>query len=347
MEINMNAGAQSSSYLAALNKEKPAERPIWIMRQAGRYLPEYLAVRAKHSFVEVCKTPELACEVTLQPIQRFGFSAAILFNDILVPLESMGVAFSFPDGGPKLAKAIRTEEDIRNLHVSDSRESLSFVAEAVRMISGELGDTPLIGFAGAPFTLAAYLIEGGGSKEFIHLKGMLYSRPDLLQELLDKLADQVADYLGMQIEAGVKAVQLFDTWAGILTPEDYEKLVLPGIVRIFEQLKSKGVPRVLFMKGGAPYMDKLAKSGADAVGLDWTQEIKPALKQLPSLPVQGNLDPLVLFGSHDEIRRRALAICRAGDEAPGHVFNLGHGILPKTPIDAVEVLVETVKGYRS
>ena len=197
-----------SPYLAALRGEKPARRPIWIMRQAGRYLPEYMAVRAQHSFVEVCKTPELACEVTLQPIRRFGFDAAILFSDILVPLEGMGAPFTFGDGGPKMVTAIRDEAAVKALRVVDSREHTAYVADAVRMIKGELGDkTPLIGFAGAPLTLASYMIEGGGSKDFRHLKTMLYARPDLLRALLDKLADQVLDYLKMQVEAGVDAVQ--------------------------------------------------------------------------------------------------------------------------------------------
>ncbi len=335
-----------SPYLAALRGEKPSRRPIWIMRQAGRYLPEYRALRQKHSFVEVCRTPELACEVTLQPIRRFGFDAAILFSDILVPLAPMGVPFSFEGGtGPKMERAIRSDDDVAGLKVVDSEQELSYVGDAVRMLKGELGATPLIGFAGAPFTLAAYLVEGGGSKDFREIKTMLYARPDLLAALLDKLADQVADYLKMQIAAGADAVQLFDTWAGILTPEDYGKFVLPGLKRIFAALEGLGAPRVLFMKGGAPYLDMMAAAGSDAIGLDWTMPIADSLPRTAGKPVQGNLDPLTLFGSTDEIRRRALAICRAGDRAPGHVFNLGHGILPPTPIAAVETLVETVQNY--
>jgi uroporphyrinogen decarboxylase len=318
------------------------------MRQAGRYLPEYLAVRERTSFVDLCKTPELACEVTLQPIRRFGFDAAILFSDILVPLEPMGAAFSFDNGGgPRLEKPFREEADILSLKQVESREELQFVAEAIRLLVQELGETPLIGFAGAPFTLATYLVEGGASKNFEHIKKLLYGNTRLLSVLLDKLADQVADFLEMQVEAGVKAVQLFDTWAGILAPGDYARYVLPGLQKIFARLERTGVPRVLFMKGGTPYLNHMALSGADAVGLDWTLEIGSALPRLPGLSVQGNLDPLVLMGPHDEIRRRALEICQAGDDAPGHVFNLGHGILPPTPIEAVEVLVETVKNYRA
>jgi uroporphyrinogen decarboxylase len=337
----------TSPYMAAVRGEKPKRRPIWIMRQAGRYLPEYLAVREKHPFVEVCNTPELACEVTLQPIRRFGFDAAILFSDILVPLAPMGAPFYFGDGSPRLEKPLRDEKEIGALRTVDSRDELAFVGQAIRLITKELGDTPLIGFAGAPFTLAAYLVEGGGSQNYLNLKTMLYKRPDLLSDLLDKLADQVADYLCMQIDAGVKAVQLFDTWAGILTPADYEQYVLPGYQKIFERIGPTGVPKIFFMKNGAPYLELMTRSGADVIGLDWTNDLAASLPRIGGRPVQGNLDPTVLFGTHEEIRRRALAICKAGDAAPGHVFNLGHGILPSTPIEAVEVLVETVKGYKT
>lgn len=335
-----------SPYLAALRGERHERRPIWIMRQAGRYLPEYREVRAKTSFIGLCKTPELACEVTLQPIRRFGFDAAILFSDILVPLEPMGAPFSFGDGGPKMEKEIRDESQIRALRVVDSREHLSYVGDAIRLIKGELGDrTPLIGFAGAPLTLASYMIEGGGSKDFRHLKTMLYARPELLRELLDKLADQILDYMLMQVDAGVDALQLFDTWGGILHPQDYAETVLPGIVKIMDGLKDAGVPRVYFLKGSAPFLDHVKTVDADAFGLDWTLDLADAAAAL-GRPVQGNLDPLCLFGSKEEIRRRALEICRRGDAAAGHVFNLGHGILPPTPIENVETLVETVQGYR-
>ncbi|HPF34907.1 MAG TPA: uroporphyrinogen decarboxylase [Candidatus Krumholzibacteria bacterium] len=333
-------------YLAALKGERPERRPIWIMRQAGRYLPEYREVRAKTSFIGLCKTPELACEVTLQPIRRFGFDAAILFSDILVPLEPMGAPFRFDDGGPQMEKEIRTEEQVKALRVVDSREHLGYVADAVRMIKGELGGkTPLIGFAGAPLTLASYMIEGGGSKDFLHLKSMLYARPDLLRALLDKLADQILDYMLMQVEAGADALQLFDTWGGILHPQDYTEMVLPGIRKIMTGLKDAGVPRVYFLKGSAPFLQHVKTVDADAFGLDWTMDLADAAATLGK-PVQGNLDPIALFGTKEEIRRRALEICRRGDTAAGHVFNLGHGILPPTPIENVETLVETVQGYR-
>jgi len=338
---------QHLPYLSALRCEPHERTPIWIMRQAGRYLPEYRAVREKTSFIGLCKTPELACEVTLQPIRRFGFDAAILFSDILVPLEPMGAPFSFDDHGPRMHHTVRAAADVDALRVVDSREHTGYVAEAVRMIKRELGDrTPLIGFAGAPFTLAAYMIEGGGSKDYRHLKAMLYSDPALLSRLLDKLADQITDYLLMQVEAGVDAVQIFDTWGGILHPQDYERVIMPGLRRILAGLKDAGVPRVYFLKGSAPYLDHVRTLDAEAFGVDWTLDLAVAARAYPGKAVQGNLDPLCLFGSHEEIRRRALEICRAGRDAAGHVFNLGHGILPEAPLDAVETLVATVQAYR-
>ena len=338
---------KESIFLKNLRGEPTDRTPIWIMRQAGRYLPEYMAVRKKLSFNELCRTPEAACEVTMQPIRRFGFDAAILFSDILVPLEPMGAPFQFGDGGPKLQRPIRSEEDIRNLQVTEAREGTGYVAEAIKLIKGELGDkTPLIGFAGSPFTLATYLIEGGGSKNYENLKTMLYSRPELLDELMDKLTDQIIDYLAMQVEAGVDAVQLFDTWGGILHPQDYEKVILPRVKRIVDSLAASGVPRIYFLKGNAPFLDLVKTLDVEALGMDWTMDLTDGIKKLPNFSLQGNLDPLVLYGDKNQIQDRALEICRKGTEALGHVFNLGHGILPQAPISAVETLVETVQGFR-
>jgi uroporphyrinogen decarboxylase len=336
----------SSPYLAALRGEQSDRIPIWMMRQAGRYLPEYRALREKHAFIEMCETPELACEVTLQPIRRFGFDAAILFCDILIPLTPMGAPFAFDKGGPKMAQPLRSEADIDQLTVVESEAHLGFVGDAIRMIKGELGDTPLIGFAGAPFTLATYLIEGGSSKDFKEIKSLLYSRPELVARLLDLLADQTADYLLMQARAGVDAIQLFDTWGGILTPADYQRFILPGIQKIFARLEGCGVPRILFMKGGVPFISHMVRSGADAYGVDWSIDLASFAEKAPGVPLQGNLDPLVLFGSQEEIRHRAEAVCRFGEAATGHVFNLGHGILPQTPIESVETLVQVVQSYR-
>jgi uroporphyrinogen decarboxylase len=338
---------KNSIFLKNLRGEPCDRTPIWIMRQAGRYLPEYMAVREKYTFNELCRTPEAACEVTLQPIRRFGFDAAIMFSDILTPLEAMGAAFDFSHGGPKLERPVRSEQEIRALRTYDAREGTSFVGEAIKLMKQGLGDkTPLIGFAGSPFTLASYLIEGGGSKDYVNLKTMLYTRPELLQELMDKLGEQTLDYLKMQVESGVDAVQLFDTWGGILHPADYVKHVLPVVRRIMDGLKDSGVPRIYFLKGSAPYNHLIKDLDVEAFGVDWTQDLSLAIDQMGGKAVQGNLDPLCLFGSTSELRRRALEICEKGAKASGHVFNLGHGILPQAPISAVETLVETVQGFR-
>ena len=336
-----------SIFLKNLRGEPCDRTPIWVMRQAGRYLPEYQEVRSKLSFNELCRTPEAACEVTMQPIRRFGFDAAIMFSDILTPLEPMGAAFDFSQGGPKLQKPIRSEDEIEALHTYEPREGTDFVAAAIKLMKEGLGDTtPLIGFAGSPFTLATYLIDGGGSKDFHHLKTMLYSRPELLDTLMTRLTDQTLAYLKMQVEAGVDAVQLFDTWGGILHPADYARVVLPCVKRIMDGLKDSGVPRIYFLKGSAPYLDLVTTLDVEALGMDWTMDMTKSLPLMKGYAVQGNLDPQALFGTHDEIRRRALEICEEGKAAPGHVFNLGHGITPPTPIDAVEVLVQTVQGFR-
>jgi uroporphyrinogen decarboxylase len=338
---------KNSIFLKNLRGEPCDRTPIWVMRQAGRYLPEYQEVRKKYTFNELCRTPEAACEVTLQPIRRFGFDAAIMFSDILTPLEPMGAAFDFSQGGPKLEKPVRREDEIDALHTYEAREGTDFVAAAIKLMKEGLGDkTPLIGFAGSPFTLATYLVEGGGSKDFANLKAMLYSRPELLRKLMDKLTDQTIAYLQMQVEAGVDAVQLFDTWGGILHPADYAEVVLPCVKRIMDSLKDSGVPRIYFLKGSAPYLDLVTTLDVEALGMDWTMDMAKSLPLMEGYAVQGNLDPQALFGTEAEITRRALDICEAGKRARGHVFNLGHGITPPTPISAVETLVATVQGFR-
>ncbi len=339
--------ARDSIFLKNLRGEPTTRAPIWVMRQAGRYLPEYQQVRRQYSFDQLCRTPEAACEVTLQPIRRFGFDAAIMFSDILTPLAPMGAPFRFGDGGPKLERPIRHEGDIRALRTYPAQEGTGFVAQAIGLMKKELGGkTPLIGFAGSPFTLATYLIEGGGSRNYENLKTMLYSRPALLDELMTKLTDQTIAYLNLQVDAGVDAVQVFDTWGGILHPQDYARVILPCVQRIMGSLAGRGVPRIYFLKGNAPYLDLIRQIDCEAMGVDWTLDLGDAAAALPNHALQGNLDPLVLYGDHAQIRRRALDICRQGAAARGHVFNLGHGILPRTPVDAVHVLVETVQGFR-
>jgi uroporphyrinogen decarboxylase len=331
--------------LTALRGEHPARRPLWIMRQAGRYLPEYRAVRERASFHELCTTPELACEVTLQPLRRFDLDAMIIFSDILTPLGPMGAEFDFTHGAPKLAAPLRDERDFARLQVVDPDEHLRFVADAIAMVTSERPQTPLLGFAGAPLTLAAYLVEGGGSSDFRNFKTLLYSRPELAEELLGTLADQVARHLAMQVRAGCAAVQVFDSWAAILHPADYRRFALPPIQRIMRELAPLGVPRILFSKGGAGNLPTLLEAGADALSLDWTCDLAAVAAQAPGMPLQGNLDPVVLFGSPEELERRAKAVCRAGDHAAGHVFNLGHGILPQTDPDMVARLVDLVHAH--
>jgi len=316
------------------------------MRQAGRYLPEYRAVRERVSFHDLCTTPELASEVTLQPLRRFDLDAGIIFSDILTPLGPMGAAFDFSDGSPRLAAPLRDEQDLHRLRLVDPREELGFVAEAIRIVCRERPDIPLIGFAGAPLTLAAYLVEGGGSQEFRHFKTLLYSRPELAAALMELLAKQVARHLAMQGAAGCAAVQVFDSWAAILHPGDYRRFALPGLRHIMDRLAPLGGPRILFSKGGEGNLPTLLETGADCLSLDWTCDLGAVAAQAPGKVMQGNLDPVVLFGSEAEIVRRARAVCRAGDRAAGHVFNLGHGILPETSPDAVARLVEVVHAHR-
>lgn len=344
MTTNPLAG---SPFLAALRGQPAARRPLWIMRQAGRYLPEYRAVRERVTFHQLCTTPELACEVTLQPLARYDLDAGIIFSDILTPLEPMGAPFDFSQGSPRLAAPLRDEAALKSLRVVEPREELAFVAEAIRLVRAARPEIPLIGFAGAPLTLAAYLVDGGGSHDFRHFKALLYSRSDLADALLGVLADQVARHLAMQVEAGCAAVQVFDSWASILHPADYRRFALPPLQRIMQALAPLGVPRILFSKGGITNLAALREAGADALSLDWTADLVTAAAAAADHTLQGNLDPVVLFGSEAEIVRRAQAVCRAGDRARGHVFNLGHGILPETPPEAVALLVETVHAHRA
>jgi len=342
----MSAPAPSSPLLAALRGQRPSRRPLWIMRQAGRYLPEYRSVRERASFHELCTTPELACEVTLQPLRRFDLDAMIIFSDILTPLGPMGAEFDFTHGAPKLAAPLRDERDFERLTVVDPEQSLAFVAEAIRLVCQERPQTPLLGFAGAPLTLAAYLVEGGGSADFRHFKTLLYSRPELAERLLARLADQVSRHLAMQVRAGCAAVQVFDSWASILHPVDYRRFALPPLQTIMRSLADLGVPRILFSKGGAGNLPVLLEAGADALSLDWTCDLGEVAARAPDLVLQGNLDPVVLFGSADELARRARAVLRAGDRARAHVFNLGHGILPQTDPDMVARLVDIVHAHQ-
>jgi uroporphyrinogen decarboxylase len=313
------------------------------MRQAGRYLAEYREIRKKHGLLEICRTPELAVEVTLQPVRRFGFDAAILFSDLLVPLEPLGVPFSFAQGeGPRIEAPLSSRSDVERLREVEPKESLAFTLEAIGILRREL-DVPLIGFAGAPFTLASYAIEGGPSKSFEKTKALMYEDPDTWHLLLSKLASVVRAYLTAQIEAGVSAVQLFDSWVGALAPEDYRKLVLPHSRAILEPLAKLGVPRIHFGTGSAGILREMREAGGDVIGVDWRIDLDRAWDEVgEEVAVQGNLDPLALLAPRDVLLDRVDVVLRQAAGRSGHLFNLGHGILPGTPVENVQLLVEHV-----
>jgi len=333
-------------YINSINKEPVDRTPIWIMRQAGRYLPEYNKVRQKHDFLTVCKTPELATEVTLQPIRRFGFDAAILFSDILVIPEALGQKLEFLENhGPKLSPQVLQDKDVENLKIEDIEIKLSYVGNAVKMITSELsGQTPLIGFSGSPFTLATYMIEGKPTRNFKFIKKMLYSDPQRLSSLLDLLTETVSRYLIMQIKAGVQAIQIFDTWGGILPVHLYEPFSAKYMKQIVRNLKGYNVPVTLFSKGGLELAKQLSDSNADMIGIDWMTDLSAAKDLLgKSYALQGNLDPTTLYGNQDIIQKEVEKILVVYGKESGHVFNLGHGILPDIPVDNVAFLVDTVR----
>jgi uroporphyrinogen decarboxylase len=331
-------------FLKACRREPTDCVPVWFMRQAGRYMEEYRKVRAGHSILEVCKTPELAAQVTLQPVDRFPLDAAIIFADILLPLEPMGIRLEFvADEGPVIHNPVRTRADVDALKAVDA-EPLRFVCEAIRLARRALeGRVPLIGFAGAPFTLASYLIEGSSSRHYIETKRMMYHAPDAWHRLMDKLARVVTDYLKAQIEAGAQAVQLFDSWVGCLAPEDYREYVLPHVKVIFEGLQGMGVPCIHFGTGTSTLLELMKEAGGSVIGVDWRVPMDEARRRLgPDVAVQGNLDPVVLFAPVHEIERRVERILRQAGPGPGFIFNLGHGILPNTPVENVQAAVDLV-----
>ncbi len=332
-------------FLRACRGEKVDRPPIWIMRQAGRYLPEYRAIRKEMDFVTLCKTPEKAAEVTIQPIDRLGVDAAILFSDILVPVEPMGFKISF-NPGPVLDHAVRTMQDVDNIRITEPEETVPYVYEAIRILRRELeGRVPLIGFAAAPFTLATYMVEGQGSKNFSKVKGLMFSEPDTAHALLEKITVATEKYLMGQIKAGAQAVQLFDSWAGLLSAEDFREFAMPYARRILDTLQDAGVPRIYFALNNAHLLEEIKDCGAEVVGMDWRMDLAEANRRLGGrYALQGNLDPTVLLsGSPDTIRERALKVVAAGRGLPGHIFNLGHGILPETPVEHAQALVQAVQ----
>ena len=331
-------------FLKACRREPVDATPVWFMRQAGRYMQEYQAVRARHSILEVCKTPDLAAQVTLQPIERFPLDAAIIFADILLPLEPMGIKLEFAEGeGPVIHNPVRDRAAVERLRVTDGEE-LEYVAQSIRQARKALaGRVPLIGFAGAPFTLASYAIEGGGSRNYIETKRIMYGEPEAWHRLMDKLARVVTGYLRRQIRAGAQAIQLFDSWVGCLSPSDYAEYVSPHVQLIFEGLKHEGVPLIHFGTGTATLLRLMRQAGGDVIGVDWRVNLDEAWTALGhDVAVQGNLDPVTLFAPLHEIERRVEEILRRAANRPGHIFNLGHGILPKTPVEHVAATVNMV-----
>jgi uroporphyrinogen decarboxylase len=336
---------QNDRLLRACRKEPVDRTPVWIMRQAGRYLPAYRALRQKVSFMELCKNPELAMQATLTPLPVLDVDAAILFSDILVPVEAMGMKVVFTEHkGPVLPEPIRQRSDLDRLRVPDPEETMGFVPAAIRLINRELGGRlPLLGFSGAPYTLATYMIEGETSKNFYGIKRLLFESPKLLHALLEKLTDTVTRYLNAQIDAGVHAVQLFDTWAGALAPAEYDAFALPYTRRVIAGLERRGAPVILYVNGGDSLLERMADSGADVVSLDWRIDMADARRRIGHrVALQGNLDPCALYAPPGAIREQVARILEGYGRADGHIFNLGHGILPDIPVEHAAAMVNAV-----
>ncbi len=341
---------KNDRFLRALLKEPVDYTPVWMMRQAGRYLPEYRATRGQAgSFMDLCKNADLACEVTLQPLQRYPLDAAILFSDILTIPDAMGLGLRFAAGeGPVFDRPVRTEADVNKLFVPDPEGELQYVMNAVRTIRRELkGSVPLIGFSGSPWTLATYMVEGSGTKDYAKVKGMMFSRPDLLHKLLDTVAQSVTSYLNAQIAAGAQAVQIFDTWGGVLTPRDYKAFSLRYMQQIIDGLQREAdgrkVPVILFTKGGGQWLEAMAATGCDALGLDWTINIDEARARVGDrVALQGNMDPSTLYATPERIRDEVATILKAYGTGSGHVFNLGHGIHQHVDPECARVFIEAV-----
>ncbi len=342
------ATLEDSLFLKACRMEKTSRTPLWIMRQAGRYLPEYRAIRSTVSFLTLCKRPDLAAEVTIQAQEVLGVDAAILFADILLISEPMGFQLDFAEsGGPVIGNPFRSSEDLKRLEEVDGHFDLSYVMQAVRLIRTNLKPhIPLIGFAGAPFTLASYLIEGGGSKDYFHTRSLMAGDFGVWDEFMKRIVAATTSYLNAQVAAGAQALQLFDSWAGILAPEEYQRFALPYVKLLISGLKP-GVPVIYFGTETAPFFPWLGQIGANVIGVDWRIDLDKAWKQLGNVAVQGNLDPQVLLTNPDNVRAKTLEILKKAGGKPGHIFNLGHGILPSTPMENVRAMIETVKSWKN
>jgi len=336
-------------FLRACRREPVDATPVWFMRQAGRYMPEYRAIRARHTLLDICRQPELAAQVTLQPVDRIDVDAAILFSDLLLLLAPMGIPFDFVKGeGPVIERPVRSADDVDHLRQFEPRDELSHVLETITLVRKELeGRVPLIGFAGAPFTLASYAIEGGPSSNYAKTKALMYGEPKVWHKLCDMFASIVGDYLVAQVEAGVQAVQIFDSWVGALSPDDYREFALPHTSRILEAARATGVPVIHFGTGTATLLETMATAGGDVIGADWRIPLDDAWRLIGhDRAIQGNLDPTLLLGPPERMMDGAEDILRRAAGRPGHIFNLGHGILPETPVENVQALAHFVHGQR-
>lgn len=338
-----------SAFLRACHRLPTDFTPVWFMRQAGRYMPEYRAIREKYSLLEICYQPELAAEVTLQPVKALGVDAAILFADILLPAIPLGLGLEFYEGkGPVIGKPISTVDDVNALRPIHPETDLGYVMEAIRILRGELKTTPLIGFCGAPFTVASYMIEGGPSRDFVKTKTMMYSTPDIWHALMDRLSTVLTDYLIAQIRAGAQAVQVFDSWVGALSPQDYWRYVFPYSQRVLHAATTQGVPVIHFGTNTATLLPLLKRAGGSVIGLDWRVPLDEGWARLGErVGVQGNLDPVTLFAPLAVIKNRVEDIMQRAAGRKGHIFNLGHGILQHTPVDHVKAVVDMVHAYGS
>lgn len=334
-----------SPFLRAARGEEPSHTPVWYMRQAGRSLPEYLALREGTAMLDACMDPDMVVEITLQPVRRYGVDAAIFFSDIVLPLKAVGVDLDIKPGvGPVVAQPVRTLADVEAID-DLTADHVPFITQAVRGLVGELGGTPLIGFAGAPFTVASYLVEGGPSKEHAKTKAMMFGAPKVWDALMSKIAGIAATYLRIQVEAGASAVQLFDSWAGALTPADYRAHVMPHSARVLAAAGELGVPRIHFGVGTTNLLGLMGQAGADVVGVDWRTPLEDAIPLVGDKVVQGNLDPTLVFAPTDVMTARAAEVIEAGRAAKGHIFNLGHGVIPSTDPDQLKRLTEFVQSY--
>ncbi|HOJ61171.1 MAG TPA: uroporphyrinogen decarboxylase [bacterium] len=337
---------EKSRFLGAIAR-KPIDRPpVWLMRQAGRYLPQYMEVKKQYTFLEMCRLPEIAAEISIQPYAILGVDAIIVFNDILIPLEQLGLTVDFNEQGPVVTPAPRHERDIRALRRRPFDESPP-VCDSIAIIHRQVGEhTPVLGFAGAPFTLACYLVEGVTSKNLRYIKELVYARPDLLERILETLTETVIEYLRLQIQAGADAVQIFDTWAGELGRTEYRRFAMPWQKRVIEAIQSEGTPVILYVKGSSPFLEEMKHTGASVLSVDWRIPLSEVTAQVGADTVlQGNLDPTALYAPPDVVSRRTRDLLDDCGRRTGHIFNLGHGVLPQTPVESVQALVDTVKAY--